>query len=95
MLLVVLLVVFLTFWLSIRLYRGDSLSILQNSSGHKTDQIKKINIKLFQKQDLKITIEANLKQTDFLDVKLNIKTKKHWPFKKPNDQQLYIKNYVL
>ena len=47
-------------------------------------------IKFFQKHDLKVTIEANLIQTDFLDVTLNFKTEKHWPFRKPNDQQLYI-----
>ena len=47
-------------------------------------------IKLFEKHILKITIEANLIQTNFLDVTLNIKTKKYWPFRKPNDQQLNI-----
>ena len=72
------------------LYRDDGLAILQNSNGHNTDQIKKIIIKLFQKHNLKITIEANLIQTNFLDVTLNIKTEKHWPFRKPNDQPLYI-----
>ena len=35
-------------------------------------------------------MEANPIQTDFLDVTHNIKTEKHWPFRKPNDQQLYI-----
>ena len=29
-------------------------------------------------------------QTDFLDVTLNLKTEKHWPYRKPNDEQLYI-----
>ena len=47
-------------------------------------------IKFFQKHNLKITIEATIIQTDFLDVTLNLKTEKHWPFRKPNDQQLYI-----
>ena len=42
-------------------------------------------MRLFQKHDLKLTIEANLIQADFLDVMLNIKTEKHWPFRKPND----------
>ena len=70
------------------LYRDDGLAILRNSSGPNTDQIKKRIIKLFQKHNLKITIEANIIQTDFLDVTLNLKTEKHWPFRKPNDQQL-------
>ena len=34
--------------------------------------------------------ETNILQTDFLDVTLNLKTEKHWPFRKPNNQQLYI-----
>ena len=73
------------------LYRDDGLAILQNSSGHNTDQIKKRIIKLFQIHDLKINIEANLIQKDFLDLTLNIKTEKHWPFRKPNNnRQLYI-----
>ena len=70
------------------LYRDDGLAILRNSSCPNTDRIKKRIIKLFQKHNLKITIEANIIQTDFLDVTLNLKTEKHWPFKKPNDEQL-------
>ena len=72
------------------LYRDNSLAILRNSSGPNTDQIKKRIIKLFQKHNSKITIEANIIQIDFLDVTLNLKTEKHWPFKETNDQQLYI-----
>ena len=72
------------------LYRDDGLAILRNSSGPNTDRIKKRIIKLFQKHNLKITIEANIIQTDFLDVTLNLNTEKHWPFRKPNDEQLYI-----
>ena len=72
------------------LYRDDGFAILRNSSGPNTERIKKRIIKLFQKHNLKITIKANIIQTDFLDVTLNLKTEKHWPFRKPNDQQLYI-----
>ena len=72
------------------LYRDDSLAILRNSNGPNTDRIKKRIIKLFQKHNLKITIEANIIQTDFLDITLNVKTEKHWLFRKPNDEQLYI-----
>ena len=42
------------------LYRDDGLAILRNSSGPNTDRIKKKIIKLFQKHNLKITIEANI-----------------------------------
>ena len=53
------------------LYRDNGLAILRNSSGPNTDWIKKRIIKLFQKHNLKITIEANITQTDFLDVFYN------------------------
>ena len=33
---------------------------------------------------------TNLVQTDFLDVTLNLKSRKYWPYRKPNDQPLYI-----
>ena len=69
---------------------NDGLAILRNSSGPNTDRIKKRIIKLFQKHNLKITNEANIIQTDFLDVTLNLNTEKHWPFRKPNDEQLHI-----
>ena len=71
-------------------YRDDGLAILRNSSGPNTDRIKKRIIKLFRKHNLKITIETNIIQTDFLDVTLNLKTENHWPFRKPNDEQIYI-----
>ena len=66
------------------LYRDDGLAILRNSSGPNTYRIKKRIIKLFQKHNLKITIEANTIETDFLDFTLNLKTEKHWAFRKPN-----------
>ena len=37
-----------------------------------------------------ITTELGLIQTDFLDVTLNLKSGKYWPYHKSNDQPLYI-----
>ena len=56
-------------------YKVNGLAILQNSSGYNTDRIKKRIINLFQKFDLKITIKANIIQTDFLDSNLTSKQK--------------------
>ena len=72
------------------LYRDDGLAILENSSGPHTDRIRKQLIKLFQDNGLKITVELNLVQTDFLDITLNLNTGKFWPYRKPNDHPLYI-----
>ena len=37
-----------------------------------------------------MTIECNLKITDFLDVTLDLRTNKHYPYRKENNQLLYI-----
>ena len=47
-------------------------------------------IALFKNEGLSITIETNLFQTDFLDVTSNLATGKFFPFRKPNNQLLYI-----
>jgi len=47
-------------------------------------------IKIFQDNGLKITIEANLLQVNFLDVTLNLPNSKYWPFHKENSTPLYI-----
>ena len=47
-------------------------------------------IALFKNEGLSITIETNLFETDFLDVTFNLVTGKFFPFRKPNNQSLYI-----
>ena len=44
----------------------------------------------FWQHDLRVTVDTNLTQTDFLDVTLNLSSKKFWPFKKPNDHPLHL-----
>ena len=44
----------------------------------------------FQYHQLKVTVDINLIQTDFLYVTLNLSTGRYWPYRKPNDQPLYI-----
>ena len=75
---------------NIGLYRDDSLAILENASGPSSERIKKWIIKLFQHHSLKITAEINLVQTNFLDVTLDLRSGRYWPFRKPNDRPLYI-----
>ena len=72
------------------LYRDDGLAVVRNASGPIVDKIKKKIIKIFQQHNLKITTEANLIQTDFLDVTFNLDTGKYWPYRKPENQPLYI-----
>ena len=75
---------------SVGLYRDDGLAILPNTSGPETERLKKKIRKLFKNNKLKITIEAGMHQTDFLDVTFNASTGKYWPFRKPNSILQYI-----
>lgn len=72
------------------LYRDDGLAIIRNQPGNITDRIRKNLIKLFQENNLKITVDLNLTQTDFLDTTLNLISETFCPYRKPNDQPLYI-----
>ena len=47
-------------------------------------------IQAFLQHNLRVTVDTNLTQTDFLDVTLNLSYKKHWPFGKLNDQPLNL-----
>jgi len=46
-----------------------------------------------RKNGLKITIDTNLKQVNFLDVTLSLSDSKFWPYRKENDNLLYIHKY--
>ena len=63
-------------------YRDDGLAAINNANGPKLDRIRKDIIALFKEEGLSITIEANLMETDFLDVTFNLATKKYFPFRK-------------
>ena len=56
---------------SVGLYRDNGFAILPNTSGPKTERLKK-NIRKFNK--LQITIEDRMRQTDFLDITFNTST---------------------
>ena len=72
------------------LYRDDGLAILRNASGPDAERVRKKVTKFFQYHQLKVTVDTNLTQTDFLDVTLNLSTGRYWLYRKPNDQPLYI-----
>ena len=74
---------------NIGLYRDDGLAIL-DALDPDLERLRKKIIKLFQSHGLKLISNTNLVQTDFLDVTLDLKSRKYWPYRKPNDQPLYI-----
>ena len=51
--------------------------ILENTPGPDTKRIKKKIIKIFQQNSLKITIDANVVQANFLDVTFNLQSDKY------------------
>ena len=45
---------------------------------------------MFKNHGLAITIEINLSITDFLDVTFDLQSNKYYPYRKPNNEPLYI-----
>ena len=72
------------------LHRDNGLILLRNINGQLTDRIRKNVIKLFKEIDFKIEIETNLKILSFLDVPFNQAKSTYRPYRKPNDNLLYI-----
>ena len=71
------------------LFRDDGLAVTTQSR-FEAEKTKKKICDIFKSEGLSITIEANLKVTDFLDVELNLNTQTHKPFSKPNNTILYV-----
>ena len=70
------------------LYRDNGPAAINNANGSKRDRIKTYIIALVKVEELSITIETNLNETDFLDVTFNLATEKQFPFRKANNTPL-------
>ena len=75
--------------MEIGLYRDDGLAVLDQTP-QKIEKIKKEICKVFAKNNLRITIEANKKVVNFLDVTLDLITEKYKPYSKPTTTPLYV-----
>lgn len=75
---------------NVGLYRDDGLAIFKDINGHQADKIRKDFHKIFKDQGLDLVIECNIKITNFLDVTFNLEEGTYKPFKKPNDETIYI-----
>jgi len=53
------------------------------------NQMRKLT-KLFEEVDLTITVDSNLFATDFLDLSYDLQNDTLFPFRKPNNNTLYI-----
>ena len=75
--------------LNIGLYRDDGLAT-GTQTPRQLELIKKKLCKIFQENELSITIQANLKVVNFLDVTLDLNSGLFKPYMKPNDIPVYI-----
>ena len=71
------------------LYRDDGL-IASKLTPRQNENLKKKICKIFKDEGLRITIEANIKVVNFLDVTFDISRDIFKPFMKPNDTPTYI-----
>ena len=71
------------------LYRDDGLAAIPGS-GPKVDRLRKDIFNIFKNIGLKVTIECNSKQTDFLDVYLDLKSETFRAFRKDSQLPIYI-----
>ena len=75
---------------NIGLYRDDGLALIEGNSPRLADKARKDLSSAFQELGLKITAEVNYKTVNFLDVTLNLTSKLYKPYRKPNNEPLYI-----
>ena len=75
---------------NIGLYRDDGFAIFRNTTGSQAERTRKEIIRHFKEHGLKITIQSNLKSVDYLDITLNLTNGRFQPYRKPNDEPLYI-----
>jgi hypothetical protein len=75
--------------IDVGLYRDDGLAVCKKTP-RQIEKIKKEICKTFTTNNLRITIEANLKSVDFLDITMDLRNGKYKPYMKPNNTPLYV-----
>ena len=71
------------------LYRDDGATA-QILSKKQADRARKDIIAIFKSCGFTITVEINLPRMDMLDVTFDLPSGKYWPYRKPNNEPLYI-----
>ena len=75
---------------SIGLYKDEALAIFKNTTGPQVERTQKEITRGFKEHGPKITIQSNLKSLDYLDITLNLTNGLFQPYRKSNDEPLYI-----
>ena len=63
---------------------------MRSASGSSLDRYRKKLITLFQDNELKITVKTGKTLINFLDINFCLNSESYQPYRKPNDEQLYI-----
>ena len=71
------------------LYRDEGFGILA-ATPREIENIKKNVCKIFQRNGLKIVMEANKKTINFPDVTLDLSSQQYMPYMKPSNNLRYI-----
>ena len=74
------------------LYRDHGLVLLRNLSGPQSEPTRRTSHENLRKQSLNISRSTSLKICNFLDVTLNLTDGTYYPYRKPNNETLYIDN---
>ena len=72
------------------LYRGDGLILIRGTSARLADKTRKELHELFKQFDLKITAEITHQSVNFLVITLNLCDDNYLPYRKPNNDPLFI-----
>jgi hypothetical protein len=75
------------------LYRDDGLALIKGKSGRVIDNARKDLCKLFRQYDLKITSQVCYQKVNSLDVTLDLKNESYQPYRKPDNEPLYINSH--
>ena len=75
---------------NVGLYCDDGLAVLNTKSGRLCDKVRKELIRSFDDLGLKITVLTNQTHTNFLDLTFDLTNGTYKPYRKPNDEPLYI-----
>ena len=75
--------------IDVGLYRDDGLAVT-SATPRQVENLKKKISEVFRKNKLEVTIDANLKTVDFLDITMELENEIFKPFIKPNTVPLYI-----
>ena len=71
------------------LYRDDGI-VLSKKTARQVENLKKKICEIFRKEGLRVTISANQKEIDFLDVTFNLNSKSYRPYLKPGSSLKYV-----